>query len=96
MHNDAANTMTIGGVIDGTGNLTKTGANGTIILSNTNTYTGSITVSAGTLIVNGATSASSAMNVSSGANLGGTGNVAGTVNIAGNGIISPGHGGREL
>ena len=93
MHNDAANTMTIGGVIDGTGNLTKTGANGTIILSNTNTYTGSITVSAGTLIVNGATSASSAMNVSSGANLGGTGNVAGTVNIAGNGIISPGHGG---
>ena len=78
MHNAAANTMTIGGVISGNGNLTKTGAEGTIILSNTNTYTGAITVSEGTLIVDGSTSASSTVNISSGANLGGTGTVAGT------------------
>ncbi|MDR3299535.1 MAG: autotransporter outer membrane beta-barrel domain-containing protein [Candidatus Accumulibacter sp.] len=41
-----------GGVISGTGSLTKTGS-GTLTLSGTNTYTGSTTVSAGTLELTG-------------------------------------------
>ncbi len=40
------------GVISGTGSLTKTGA-GTLTLSGVNTYTGTTTVAAGTLAVNG-------------------------------------------
>ena len=44
--------LTYGGVISGTGTFTKSGA-GNLILTGTNTYTGTTTVSAGTLSVNG-------------------------------------------
>ena len=43
---------TISGVISGAGNLTKQGA-GTLTLSNTNTFTGDLTISAGTVTVSG-------------------------------------------
>lgn len=52
--NNLADTFTISGAIDGSFNLTKVGS-GVLALSNTNTYTGSTTVSAGTLDLTSAT-----------------------------------------
>ncbi len=43
------NSVSIGGPITGGGNLIQVGPGGTLILTNSNTYTGSTTVSAGTL-----------------------------------------------
>ena len=89
-----ANAVTLSGVISGNQNLTKTGA-GTLTLSNTETYTGSTTVSAGTLSVTGALSATSGLTVSSGATLGGTGSIfvassTNTVTVLSGGTLSPG------
>jgi autotransporter-associated beta strand protein len=63
------------------GNLTKTG-NGTLVLSGTNNYLGTTTVSAGTLRVNGNNSGGGAVTVSKSGALGGTGAVAGAVTAA--------------
>jgi fibronectin-binding autotransporter adhesin len=48
----SSNTLTVAGVVSGTGSLTKTNT-GTLTLSGTNTYTGATLVSAGTLFVSG-------------------------------------------
>jgi len=69
------------GAISGNGNLVQTGAS-TIVLSGSNSYTGSTTISAGELLVNGLLAACSAVSVASGAFLAGTGTVNGQVTIA--------------
>ncbi|MDT4967194.1 MAG: hypothetical protein QOJ64_1931, partial [Acidobacteriota bacterium] len=88
---NTANTDTFGGVLQNGGTrllaLTKSG-NGTLTLSNANTYTGPTTISAGTLKVNGSTAAGSAVTVASAGTIGGTGTVNGTVAL--NGKLSPG------
>ena len=66
--------------------LNKVGS-GFVTLSNVNTYTGTTTVSAGTLNVTGSLASGSAVSVLSGATLSGTGTVNGTVSL--NGTISP-------
>lgn len=71
-------------------NVTKSGA-GKWILSAANTYTGSTTVSQGTLLVNGTTAAASAVTVAANAILGGVGTVGGASVV--NGIVAPGSGG---
>jgi len=83
-----ANTVTLSGVISGSQNLTKNGA-GRLVLSNTETYNGSTTISAGTLEVNGSL-ATSGTTVSSGGILGGTGTLSGAVTVQSGGTLSPG------
>ena len=74
--------------MSGAGGVVKSGA-GILTLSNpSNTYTGTTTVSAGTLLINGDTSGS-LMNVTGGT-LGGTGPVGGIT--AANGTVAPGNG----
>ncbi|MEI6607850.1 MAG: autotransporter-associated beta strand repeat-containing protein, partial [Verrucomicrobiota bacterium] len=75
---------TLSGVIrtsTGTGNVTKTG-NGTLKLSNTNTYNGTTAVNAGTLLVNGTNSGTGLITVASGATLGGSGSIGGAATFS--------------
>ncbi|HRJ71731.1 MAG TPA: autotransporter-associated beta strand repeat-containing protein [Terrimicrobiaceae bacterium] len=58
----------ISGVVSGSGNFVKAG-DGVLALSNVNTYTGTTSVTAGTLIISGGISNSSPVNVSGGARL---------------------------
>ena len=76
--------LKIGGVVAGTAGLTKQGA-GVLDLQATNSYTGTTTVAAGALLVDGSVGA---VSVSSGATLGGAGTVASISTNAGN--VSPG------
>jgi autotransporter-associated beta strand protein len=86
------NTLTVNGVINGAGTMTKTG-NGTLVLNANNTYTGTTTVSQGTLNVAGSTASGSAVTVSSGATISGTGLVGGTLAINSGATLAPGNGG---
>ncbi|MDD2050588.1 autotransporter-associated beta strand repeat-containing protein, partial [Pseudomonas putida] len=79
-----------GGAISGTGGLQQNGL-GDTLLSGTNSYKGTTTVSRGRLFVNGDQSAATgATSVAAGATLGGTGVIGGNVNIANDGILAPG------
>ena len=62
------------GILTGTTGLNKTGA-GTLVLSGANTYTGTTTVAAGTLLVHGSVGA---VTVNSGATIGGNGTLGAT------------------
>lgn len=81
-------TQTFSGVISGTGSLKKSNTS-TLVLPATNTYTGTTTVSGGTLRVNGALAAG-AVTVQSGGTLGGTGTLAGATAVQSGGSIAPG------
>src|SRR5580765_6372360 len=86
---DRSNSVTLAGVISGSGSLTQAGG-GTTILTGDNTYTGNTSVSSGTLLVNGSI-VSLATTVSSGATLGGSGNIGGDVSIQDGAHLSPGN-----
>ncbi len=77
------------GVLSGGGSLIKAGS-GTLTLAGANTYTGTTTVSAGTLEVDGSTSSPTTVNSS--ATLAGDGTVNAAVTVSAGGLISPGSG----
>lgn len=90
---DSGESFTLGSVISNTGGNTnsviKTGA-GTTILSQSNTYTGTTTVNAGKLVINGNISTSLLTTVNSGATLAGSGTV-GATTVASGGTFAPGN-----
>lgn len=76
--------------LTGSGNLTYSGP-GRLALTGTGSYSGTTTVSAGTLLINGNNSAAAgAVAVLNGATLGGTGIVGGSTTIQSGGVHSPG------
>jgi autotransporter-associated beta strand protein len=80
----------LSGVISGSIIIDKNSGAGTWTLSGANTYTGTTSVSAGTLLINGATHAASAVTVAAGGTLGGTGTVYGAVSVTAGGRLVPG------
>ncbi len=87
-----SNTYTFAGVISGPGSLVQNGP-GTTILTNTNTYSGTTTVNAGTLEVDGSIANSTGVTVNSGGTLSGTGIVdpVATTTIISGGTLAPGN-----
>jgi T5SS/PEP-CTERM-associated repeat protein/autotransporter-associated beta strand protein len=90
-----SDSTTLTSSISGLGTLQHLGA-GTTILTGSNSYTGTTTINAGTLLANntaGSALGSSSVTVQSGGTLGGNGSIAGPVTIASGGNLTPGSGG---
>jgi len=84
-------TVTFSGDITGPNNVSKVGA-GTVKFTTAKSYTGTTSVTAGTLEVDN-TVASSGVTVGSGGSLQGTGTVTNTLSVTGTGIVTPGSSG---
>lgn len=83
---------TVNAVLAGAGKLElNSGLVGRVTLTRANTYTGVTTVNAGTLLVNGSTSASSVVTVKSGGTIGGSGTIGGATTIQSGGTLAPGN-----
>lgn len=82
----SANNATFSGRLTGAGTFVKSGA-GVQTLTGTNTNTGTIQISAGTLLINGQGSSSASVN---GGILGGVGQVGGDVTVSNTGTLAPG------
>jgi len=86
---DNTGVTTLAGVVSGVGfGFTKTGS-GELAMSANNSYSGTTTVSAGTLILNG--SLAGAVAVSANATLGGSGTINGATTVAAGAIVAPGN-----
>ncbi len=85
------NNWILGKVVGGTGCLSKSGT-GTVTITNTQAYTGTTTVNAGTLLVSGSLGTNT-VTVSSNATLGGTGTIGGIVSVQNGGTLAPGRNG---
>lgn len=94
---------TLNGVLSGTANTSgltvaaASGATGRLVLGGLNTYTGTTTISSGTLYVNGGVAGTSSGTGTSpisvtGGTLGGSGNIGGTVSVSNNGTLLGGTG----
>ncbi|WP_435636042.1 Ig-like domain-containing protein [Pseudomonas solani] len=90
---NAGAAATLSGTISGTGSLIKAGASN-LTLSGSNTNSGTTTVSAGTLVVDGSTA--SATTVANGATLAGSGTLGGDVVVQSGGTLSPGGAGVAI
>ena len=84
-----AHTISLGGVLSGSGGLTKIGAGG-LMLTGANTYIGATLVGRGTLWVNGTLAAGSAVTVANGGTLGGTGLINGPAVVQNGGTLTAG------
>jgi autotransporter-associated beta strand protein len=92
MEVDASKTFTVNGVMSGTGGLVKTG-NGTLIVGGANTFTGTLSVNAGTFKLGAADRISNSANVSLGGGTfhsGGYNETVGTLTLANDSIIDLG------
>jgi autotransporter-associated beta strand protein len=86
-----AGQVSLTGNITGTGGLTKNSSSFNLVLSGTNSYTGTTVVNGGTVFVNGNSSgATGAVTVNTGATLSGNGTVGGAVTINTGGTIEGG------
>lgn len=79
-------TITVTGVLSGTGGLNKVGS-GLLMLQGNNTFTGAAAITNGTVLVNGNHTGTGPWTVAGGS-LGGTGAVAGTVTVANGAVLS--------
>ncbi|HYD83732.1 MAG TPA: MBG domain-containing protein, partial [Opitutus sp.] len=87
---DAANVphnLTLVGVIGGAGGFTKTG-DGTLMLAGANTFTGSVAIDAGTLLVTGSLAAGGDVTINTGGALAGSGTIEKTIVLNG-GTLAP-------
>jgi fibronectin-binding autotransporter adhesin len=75
--------------ISGTGSVSQDGAGATNLTAG-NSYSGTTTVNAGTLLINGANTGTGATTVNAGGTLGGSGSMASSVTVNG-GTLSPGN-----
>lgn len=85
--NNSASNL-VNNIISGSGNLTILGG-GTVTLTAKNTYSGTTTVTSGTLLVNNAIGAGN-VTVANGGRLGGNGTIGGSVTINSSGVLMPG------
>jgi len=86
---DPVSDLTVRAPVWNGGSVVKNGA-GILVLTATNSYSGTTTINEGRLEVDGSLAAGSAVTVNTGGGLGGTGTVHGAVTV--NGILAPGAG----